>query len=197
MAVNDIYQISINGTLQLADWTVIPHLQITAEQPGVTDIEALISAAILGSNIPTEWQNRSTQGTFWNVLGVYRVAPTRGFPRLFGTGGIEGNIADNPLPCNCGTRHMWYGNSSDKEKRGRHNFPGVPELNQIEGLLEEAQIALEQTFADTFLPTLVDTMWAAEWGVFSRKLGTLEQLQRVSIHPSLRKLRNRTPEQAT
>lgn len=194
MPAGDVYQFTFNGSLNLARWAVVTHLQLTSDSGSSPDIEQEIADRVENSDIITNWKVRSTDETAITAFTVYRIHPDRGFPRLLApSAAIAGSLLDDSLPANVGIKHLWYGSDARKRTQGRHTWPGVSELSHVDGIVIASALTIEDAFAEQFEDHYISSNLEWDFGTWSTKFKSFHEVFFAPPQGTLRKIRSRTP----
>jgi hypothetical protein len=198
MAVGDIYQVQIFYNIGSELTMNVMHWKETVSS---TDP---IPAETVGKMIHNLWTTHYATNLFSNearvtLIQVRRIKPTAGIPStlIIGTATyptIQGTGAGDPLPSTSAALVSLYTDVFTKSGRGRVYLPGVASGTQNDGQILETPLGLLDSFAQEFKADQVAVAGGTgEWHcvVFSRKLGTSQEVEQVIPHSNLATQRGR------
>lgn len=198
MAVGDIYQGQIFYNLGSEQTMNVVHLKETVAS--TDDIPARTVGAILHNIWGTNWGTVNFgDGAKIPLIQVRRIKPTAGVPAtlIIGTAAfpaIEGSAAGPPMPSSSAVLFSLYTNTFTKNGRGRIYVPGLSSGLQNDGQIGNAPIDELQAFADEFVAThvaLAGMTGEYKFVVYSRELGTAQEVTQAIVHTNLASQRGR------
>ena len=206
MAVNDIYEVRIEGLAPSAErWNNVLHYRLAVEvENDLFETSEVIGAAVLAQFI-ANFQTLFGSGTFITSSRATRVYPTPGIPAVTPVvGQIEGTVQSDSLPPDVALVCTKRSKTPGKSGRGRMYLTGLPESVVQLDLLENAVAddwatacanLLAQGFTDDN-----DNEWVPV--IFSRKLADAgapvahSDIWRVEVDRTLRNMRTRGRKEA-
>ena len=105
--------------------------------------------------------------------------------------GLQGG---ETLPTNASQVISHFSSDSTPKNRGRYTWCGIPEVTQLGGHLDGAQVASLQLLADSFTTVLFDSAADGSYTWMHRRGGIVDfvQIDRTRVNPNIRTSRGRT-----
>lgn len=189
MALNDVYEVSIDLTVKGEHCVNIWHLrEITACMDLIP--AKTIGAAVIADWLP-DWAVELSDECTFNCVYVRRVLPTPGiaFTSLCA---IVGGISSEPIPTTSAGVVSLYSDTAGPSSRGRKYLAGLPENGQNGGLLETAKVTALEALMAIIMTTLAGSV-TGEWSltVYSPKLNTDDLVIATIVRTNLGTMRTR------
>lgn len=198
MAIGDIYQIQIYYNIGSERTMNVVHMRETQVCTDPLPAESVAQA------VRSVWAVRINTIVFSDELSIplihaRRIKPTAGVPSTIILGtvanpAINGGGSAPPVPStSCGLISL-YTNLNTRNGRGRLYIPGIDRVQQNDGQLIAGALVDWETFADDLEDEIVavgpDT-GAWRFAVYSRELGTAENVVQTIAHTNLATQRSR------